>query len=82
MQPDYKLIVDGVDIRPKINGRLIELTLTDNRGMTSDELTLVIDDSDGKLQFPRLGAIISVAIGFKNNLVPKGTFISDEISHS
>jgi len=82
MRPDYKIIVDGHDITPTINGRLIGLTITDHRGMTSDEVTLDLDDSDGKLNMPRLGAVISVAIGFKNNLVHKGLFIADEIGHS
>lgn len=82
MKPDYKIIVDGQDITPTINGRLISLTLTDHRGMTSDEVTLSLDDSDGKLNMPRLGAIISVSIGFVGKLVHKGLFIADEISHS
>jgi len=82
MQPDYKLIVDGKDITPTIDGRLISLTITDHRGIESDEASIELDDTDGKLNMPRLGAILSVSIGFKGKLIHKGLYTADEISHN
>ena len=35
--PRFALTVDGMDITSKIQGRLISLTMTDNRGFEADE---------------------------------------------
>lgn len=82
MKPDYKIIVDGQDITPTINGRLISLTITDKKGIESDEVNLSIDDSDALLNMPRVGVTLSVSMGFKEKLIDKGTYKVDEISHN
>lgn len=82
-QPIYWLTVDGTDITSVIQGRLIDLTLTDNRGFEADQLELRLDDTDGLLDLPPRGAEIRLAIGWKNSgLVPKGTYTVDEVEHS
>lgn len=80
--PSYRLVVNGVDITPRVNGRLNSLTLTDNRGLEADTLDLALADHDGALELPPKGAEIQVAIGWEGDLVDKGTFIVDEIEHS
>lgn len=95
--PDYRVEVDGVDVTPRLrdrvpgNGnrpRLISLGITDKRGNESDQLDLVLDDSDGAFNLPRTGAVIRVQLGWKQGndvtvgLVDKGTFIVDEVSHT
>lgn len=81
--PAYRLTIDGVDITPRINGRLVSLTLTDNRGLEADTLDLLLSDHDGALELPPKGAEIQAAIGWTHaGLVDKGTFIVDEIEHT
>lgn len=81
--PNYKISIDGRDITPAFNARLISLTLTDNRGFEADTLDLSLDDSDGKLALPARGVSITVALGWMGSpLVDKGSYVIDEIEHS
>lgn len=78
----YSVSVDGKDITTAVNGRLISLTITDKPAMEADEVTLVIDNADGAVALPPVGATLSVAIGWKGSeLVDKGTYKADEITH-
>lgn len=83
MTPTYRLVVDGREITPAIEGRLIELALTDNRGFEADELNLTLDDSDGSLTIPRRGARVHAWIGWRGQgLDDKGSYIVDEVEHA
>ena len=57
-QAIYRLLVDGVDIGTKFQDRLNSLTITDNRGMESDALEVVLSDHDGLLNLPPKDAVI------------------------
>ncbi|MET1080297.1 MAG: phage late control D family protein [Pseudomonas sp.] len=82
-RPAYRLTLDSEDITARIQGRLISLTLTDNRGMEADQLDLVLDDSDGRLSIPRSGVQLALAIGWHGSpLTSKGLFTVDESSHT
>ena len=77
--PDYRLIVNGQDITPKVNGRLIDLTIDEARGEESDTLSLTLSDHDGALEIPPKGAEIEVAIGWRGQaLAEKGLFTVDD----
>lgn len=81
----YSIKHDGKDISRKFDGRLISMTLQDNRGFDADELDISLDDHDGALEIPNRGAKLKVAIGWAgatNGLVEKGVFIVDEVRHS
>ncbi len=81
--PRYRITLGGADITDRVRGRLISLTLTDNRGTEADQLDLVLDDHDGMLDIPRHGAKLHVAIGWSDTgLVDKGLFTVDETVHS
>lgn len=81
--PDYRIVLDGKDLTPKLSGRLVDLSLIDNRGFTADTLNITLDDSDGKLAFPRRGVSISVFLGWQGQpLVDKGSFVVDGVTHS
>ena len=81
--PRFVLTVDGMDITSKIQGRLINLTMSDNRGFEADELEVTLDDTDGKLTLPRRGAKMRLSLGWAGaRLVPKGEFTVDELEHS
>ena len=47
--PDYVINVDGTDITPTVEKRFISLELSEGRGDESDQLTITLDDSDGRL---------------------------------
>lgn len=81
--PDYRLAVNGQNITPKINGRLIHLTLDENPGDEADTLSITLTDHDGALEIPPKGAELDLAIGWNGSpLVEKGRFIVDEASYS
>jgi phage protein D len=81
-KPSYRLEVNGQNITPKINGRLVNMTLTDERGHKSDQLDIVLDDHDGRLSIPPRNATLRVWFGWDGQLVYKGLFILDEASHA
>jgi len=81
-KPSYQLIVNGENITPKINARLISLTLTDNRDGEADTLEITLSDHDGQLALPPTKATIQVSLGFEGSMIDKGTYTVDEVSHS
>ncbi|WP_439587676.1 phage late control D family protein [Hydrogenophaga sp.] len=81
--PSYRLVVDGTDITPTVNARLVDLQLEETRGEEADQLSLTLSDHDGALQIPRKGVSIALALGYRESgLVDKGTFTVDEAEHS
>lgn len=48
----YSITLDGKDISRKFDGRLISMTLQDNRGFDADQLDISLDDHDGALRDP------------------------------
>lgn len=81
--PAYRVTLENNDITTTLEGRLISLTHTDNRGFEADQLDIELDDADGQVQLPRRGAVLSLAIGWKGEtLYSKGRFTVDEIEHS
>lgn len=81
--PAYRITIDGDDVSARIRPRLINLTLTDNRGFEADTVDLTLDDSDGKLTLPRRGASMQVWLGWQGQaLVDKGSYTVDEVEHS
>lgn len=82
-KPIYRLVVNGQDITPKIEKRLISLTLTDNRGMEADQLDFSLEDHDGMLAIPPRRASVEFWLGWQSTgLVYKGSYIVDEVEHS
>lgn len=81
--PDYRLVVNGRNITPTVNGRLIDLTLDETPGDEADTLSLTLSDHDNTLEIPPKGAEIQLAIGWRGQpLFEKGLFIVDEASYS
>nr|WP_244135167.1 contractile injection system protein, VgrG/Pvc8 family [Burkholderia sp. BCC0322] len=81
----YAITLNGRDISRKFDGRLISLTLTDNRGFEADQLDICLDDTGGALEIPSRGVKLKVAIGWAgaaNGLIDKGDFVVDEVRHS
>lgn len=83
LTPAFVLAAGGENINSLIQGRLMSLTMTDNRGFEADQLDIELDDSDGKLALPKRGETLSLHLGWKNEpLIYKGMFTVDEIEHS
>lgn len=81
--PDYLITIEGKQISPELDARLISLTLVDKRGFQSDQLDITLANHDGKLALPARGAKLALAIGWKDQaLVDRGVFIVDEVEHS
>ncbi|OLI42766.1 phage late control protein, partial [Xanthomonas oryzae pv. oryzae] len=81
--PQWRVVLDGVDLTERIAPRLLDLTLTECRGGEADQLDLRIHDHDGKMALPKRGVRLVVALGWKaTGLVDKGTFIVDEVEYS
>lgn len=81
--PDFSVTIEGKDRTITLANRLMNLTLTDNRGFEADQLDIELDDADGLLEMPRRGAVINLALGWKGApLFNKGSFTVDEIEHS
>ena len=82
-KPSYRITLDGTDITPRINGRLISLTLREQRGLEADQLDITLADHDGQLAIPPRGAELQVAFGWQEEgLVDKGRFTVDEVQHT
>ena len=84
MQPTFRIYAGSQEITAAIRDRLIELVVTDEAGIQSDELKLTLDDrrrEDGAIaQLPRIGTVLTVSIGYaETRLVSLGRFIVDEI---
>ncbi|WP_267382215.1 MULTISPECIES: contractile injection system protein, VgrG/Pvc8 family [unclassified Sphingomonas] len=76
------------DITAKVRPRLVSLTLSEKRGGEADQLDLVLDDTDGLLALPAIGAVLKLQLGWKQGsdvstgLVDKGSFTVDEVQHA
>lgn len=81
--PAYRLMQGANDLTRRFQGRLISLTLTDNRGFEADQLDIELDDADGLLDLPEKGATLSLGIGWQETgVVDKGRYKVDELEHS
>lgn len=82
---DFRLSVDGNDFSDKARPRLVSIALTERRGEEADQLDIVLDDTDGKLDLPKKGAEIRFQVGWlqgadvKPGLVDKGRFKVDQV---
>lgn len=82
LAPAFMLTQAGNDITQDISARLLSLTLTDNRGFEADQLDIELDDSDGQVEMPPRGAVLSLFLGWQGSaLLGKGEFTVDEIEH-
>ena len=80
--PAFSIMMGGKALT-QLDPSIISLELTDNRGFEADELTIVIDDSDGLIELPPRGAELSVSLGWQGEpLVYKGVYTVDEVAHS
>jgi phage protein D len=81
--PIWRVSLNGENLTGRIQPRLMDLSITDNRGLEADELDITLDDSDGMLAIPPRGAVLRVFLGWTDTgLIDKGRYTVDEIEHS
>lgn len=80
----FAIEIAGIDQTIEISRRLVSLSMMDKRGLESDELTLTLDDTDGRMPLPTEGNAIQLWLGmpYSGELVYKGEFTIDEAEHS
>lgn len=61
------VIVSGQDISTALMPRLLNLSISDKAGASSDTVRIDIDDADGQILLPSEGVAISVSLGRDNN---------------
>lgn len=80
MTPDFKIIAAGVNITPQIADRLLSLSVSDEAGLKSDQVSIELDDRDNAIELPAPGALLAVFMGYKESgLIPMGVFTADEV---
>lgn len=80
--PAFRIVADGDDITAVIRERLISLSLTDEAGMQSDSLTVVLDDSAPQIRLPRTGAELRVWLGYGEHVEFMGLYVVDGVTLS
>lgn len=86
--PDWRVTLDGKDLTERMRPRLVSLTISEKRGDEADQLDIVLDDTDGMLAIPREGALLAVALGWKQGrdvtpgMIDKGSYKVDDVTHS
>lgn len=82
--PSIMLKANGNEISSIVEGRLIDITLTDTVGLESDFLEIRLTDTDksAPLELPPTGAELELSIGYDGLLTPMGLFVCDEVELS
>lgn len=84
-QPNFIVTYAGKNITSDVSSSLISITYTDHAEGESDEIEIVVEDSEGLWRsswYPTKGEKIVLEIGYDNMLMPCGTFEVDEIELS
>jgi phage protein D len=81
LRPDYRLLANSSDITDTIRDRLVSLRYTDEAGMESDVLEIVLADHDPAqpIQMPPTGAELELFLGYDGAAERIGLFVCDEI---
>lgn len=81
LKPDYRLLANSEDITATIRNRLVSLRYTDEAGMDSDVLEIVLADHDDKnpIQVPPTGAELELFLGYDGAAESIGLFVCDEV---
>lgn len=82
--PTFRVLANSQDITAVIVDRFVSLSLTDETGITSDMLEIVLADGDpaAPIQKPPKGAELEVFLGYDGANERMGMFVCDEIEYS
>src|SRR5690554_3922674 len=83
MKPDFRILADRQDITARIRDRLLSLRITDEAGIQSDTVEILLDDRDGRIEWPAHGVELEVFLGDgRSGLSRMGLYVVDEVEHS
>jgi phage protein D len=71
--------IDGQDVSSGVLPRLLNLSVVDKAGSSSDTCSIELDDTDGVLLLPRTGAAIEVLLGAASGVSTVFTGTVDEL---
>lgn len=81
MTPAYRIAVNGKNITDTVSPLLVSLSINDEAGLKSDQVTLTLDDRDQQIEAPNTGAKMKVAIGYlETGLIEQGEYTVDEVT--
>lgn len=61
--------VAGTNISAALSPVLLDLSVTDKAGATSDTASITVDDRDGQIIFPKIRAEVTIALGWSGGTV-------------
>jgi uncharacterized protein len=84
MQPAFRIFANQKEITAAVRDRLLEMIITDEAGIKSDQVKITLDDrrrGDGAVaELPDIGTTLAVALGYAGTcLADMGTYRVDEI---
>lgn len=81
VKPEYRLVANKSDITGMISERLVSLRYTDEAGLESDVLEIVLadHDPDNPIQVPPTGAELELFMGYDGKAERIGLFVCDEV---
>lgn len=82
MTPAFSLTADGADITKVIAAHLVEISVSDEAGVTSDEISITLADPQAQIEIPAKGVKLRLAIGYLGALVDQGLFVVDDVEIS
>lgn len=77
--PNFDIVVEGNNITEEVRKNLIHLSVTDNGGNTKQSDQISFGVASETLVLPPKGVKVSVAIGYGQHLVNKGTYVVDAL---
>jgi phage protein D len=80
MRPTFSISAAGKDISTDVSARLVSLDITDTVDETSDDMTIVLEDTSGTLAIPASGARLEVALGYNGRNTRIGSFVVDDVT--
>lgn len=76
--PIIQLTADSEPLNDAVMARLMTVSITDNKHLDADELSITLDDHDGALELPKRGVRLQCWMGFTDSGVhDMGTFVVD-----
>jgi uncharacterized protein len=80
MRPQFQIRANGADLTTILRERLLRLQITDEVGVTSDQIQIDLDDRDAAITLPPFGAVLEVSLGYaESGLSAMGRWIVDEL---
>ena len=76
--PVIEISANDKPLNDQVMSRLMAISITDNKNLDADELSITLDDHDGKLELPKRGVKIQCWMGFTDvGVHDMGTYIVD-----